>query len=89
MGHVRQQAMGTIYAMLFQGSKLFLYEDNPVYSFLKEMDFIVFSLDQLQEKPELLSFLLSLEEKVHNRKILLRHYSKKSSLDRIQKICQL
>ncbi|MGP4883030.1 hypothetical protein ACTXQV_67810, partial [Klebsiella pneumoniae] len=35
MNHVRQQALGNILIMLYLGAKVFLREENPVYTFLK------------------------------------------------------
>src|SRR5690606_36098954 len=42
MGHLRQQAMGNIYASLYMGAKLFLFKKNPVFDFLKGLGILVF-----------------------------------------------
>ena len=44
-GHIRQQAMGNIFACLEKGIKIYLYKDSVIYRQLVELGFIVFSID--------------------------------------------
>lgn len=89
MGHLRQQAMGNIYGVLYMGAKLFLFKNNPVYEFLKSIGIIVFTIEELELNATLLNSHLVESDKLKNRQIIASYYSKEASLERIKKICQL
>lgn len=69
-GVLRQQAIGNIYSCLAKGIKVFLYRDSLVYRFLKEDGFVVFAIEEMDEK----SFTtpLSLTEIDQNRNAFLQ-----------------
>lgn len=89
MGHLRQQAMGNIYALLYSGSKLFLYADNPVYAFLQGLHLSVFTIEQLEDDPSLIAIPLDHAQKERNRQIIYSYYSSEASLQRIKAISSL
>lgn len=45
-GHIRQQALGNIIICIHFGMKLFFFEDSVVYKYLKEKEFIVYSIER-------------------------------------------
>lgn len=47
MNHVRQQALGNIIVMLSLGAKVFLRPKNPLYSYLIEKGFYVYSVEDI------------------------------------------
>lgn len=49
-GVLRQQAMGNIYHGLWDGIKIFLYKDSVVYKHLKNNNFIVFTIEDIDER---------------------------------------
>lgn len=57
--NIRQQALGNIIIMLYLGSKVFLNESSPLYDYLSKKGFILYSLQELRHKPELLINSLS------------------------------
>lgn len=89
MPHLRQQGMGNIYSLLFSGTKLFLFRKNPVYEFLKGLGVCFYSIEDLVSNPQLLSLPLEQSEMELNREIIINHYSKEKSFERIQKIINL
>lgn len=67
----RQQAIGNVMAMIWMGSKVYLDEKNTVYSYLKRIGVIVFSINRHlnNENDEVFTLLKSSEIK-NNRDIL-------------------
>lgn len=60
-GHIRQQAMGNINFCFERGIKIYLYSDSIMYKQLKDLGFIVYTIDfDLNSKS--LNQVLSLEE---------------------------
>ncbi|WP_313803783.1 TDP-N-acetylfucosamine:lipid II N-acetylfucosaminyltransferase [Flavobacterium sp.] len=80
MGHVRQQALGNIIAMLYVGAKLFFYEDSITYAFFKNQGFIVFTLEELAQKPELLDVKLDPEIVLSHRSKLITIWGKQQNM---------
>jgi hypothetical protein len=75
MNHYRQQAMGNIIMCLFNGARLFLNPQNPIYDYLKSKSFIVFDIHtDLKRYKDLPSFQALAK---HNRTLLEEIYSKK------------
>ncbi|WP_339677574.1 TDP-N-acetylfucosamine:lipid II N-acetylfucosaminyltransferase [Cyclobacterium marinum] len=89
MPHLRQQAMGNIYALLYSGTKLFLFIDNPVSEFLKNLDVIFFDIESLYVSPSLLDQPLSREQMLHNRQVIGKYYSKENSYSKVFQIDKL
>ncbi len=85
MNHVRQQALGNIYALLYMGVKIFLRKNNPVYSDLKSKGFVVFDLEYLKND-DLNS--LSNECKENNRKKIIEFLNRDVVLKRAKKIIE-
>ncbi|CAH7459525.1 putative TDP-N-acetylfucosamine:lipid II N-acetylfucosaminyltransferase [Vibrio chagasii] len=50
MPHMRQQAVGNIFILMYMGCKVFLNRNNPVYLFLIESGAIVYSIEDLKNK---------------------------------------
>jgi len=67
----RQQAVGNIITMLYFGSKLFLNEENILYSFFKNSGAVIFSIQEISK--EFSSPLKEREIKM-NRKVLHKHW---------------
>ncbi|MDO6439164.1 TDP-N-acetylfucosamine:lipid II N-acetylfucosaminyltransferase [Cyclobacterium sp. 1_MG-2023] len=89
MPHLRQQGMGNIYSLLYSGTKLFLFKKNPVYEFLKGLGVCFYAIEDLMLNAKLLISPLAQDEMDQNRKIIINHYSKEKSFERIQKIVKL
>jgi hypothetical protein len=78
MNHVRQQALGNLVIMLYMGAKIFLRDENPIAEFLREEGAVIFTVQELCEHPEWLSFGLSQSEKEINRQVAIKNWSKKT-----------
>lgn len=48
MNHRRQQALGNICAAVYRGAHVFLHPENPVLNFLRSLDVVVHSTDELR-----------------------------------------
>ena len=75
MNHIRQQALGSIVTMLHMGAKVFLREECPTYQFFKKESATVYSVQELEREPSLLSELLPAEDVARNREVVERHWS--------------
>lgn len=64
MNHYRQQALGNIIMGLIMGCSIYLSNKSPIYHYLQQNDLTVFCLEDLEEQ----FILLSLDEKIQNRK---------------------
>jgi hypothetical protein len=73
-GHIRQQALGNIIQLLFNGCKIFLYTESIVYSALKEKGFILFTIDD-DLNIDSLNIPLTENEKQHNKALYLKNYN--------------
>ncbi|TKS56988.1 TDP-N-acetylfucosamine:lipid II N-acetylfucosaminyltransferase [Mesohalobacter halotolerans] len=71
MNHYRQQAVGNVMVMLWMGAKVFLDERNTLYHYLKRLNIYVFSV-KLDLNENELSSILTRDQQLHNRKILLQ-----------------
>ncbi|MCY1447062.1 hypothetical protein D9M71_636650 [compost metagenome] len=93
MNHVRQQAVGNIVIMIHLGAKIFLREECPTYSYFRDQGIIIFSVQQLQQNPDLICAPLDPESIATNRKILRESWSKEASHTKTKKLlmqtCQL
>lgn len=71
MNHYRQQAVGNVMTMLWIGAKVFLDDRNTLYHYLKRLNIHVFNVKKDLSEKELNS-LLTKEQRIHNREILLQ-----------------
>jgi len=86
MNHYRQQAFGNVIACLWMGSKLYLSEKNIIFSYLKRLGIIIFSVENdLNPKNKNVLSNLSQEDIIHNRKILEAQVGKKKLIQDLRK----
>ena len=83
-GHKRQQAMGNIISALWMGSSVFLYEDNPVYKFLKKSNFFVFEIKKFNQNYN--ELILTKEQKEINRELIKKIFNENEALKNIENI---
>lgn len=76
MGHERQQAMGNIYTAIWAGCKVYLFETSVTYCCLKQLGFLVFTIEKDLTKQNILQDLTD-KEKLYNRKKMLEYHSEK------------
>ena len=74
MPHLRQQAVGNIVIVLYLGAKVYLYEENSLYSFFNKIGVTVFSINKITNSPEEFS-LLDQSTILRNRKIIEKYFS--------------
>ena len=86
MGHIRQQAFGTIMMMLYGGAKLYLSELSPLYTWLKELKLFIYSIEH--ELTTELSIDLTEEQKESNRSIIKDYLSESSILRQIDSVLE-
>jgi dTDP-N-acetylfucosamine:lipid II N-acetylfucosaminyltransferase len=68
--HLRQQAVGNILILLHQGSVVFMHSSGPVFRVLREAGAVLFSLEELAQKPELIDARLSVGQVERNRRVI-------------------
>lgn len=73
-GHLRQCAVGNILVALYLGAKVFLFKDNPLYSYFKEMGIQLYSIDEDFTEDNVYASL-SDTMRQQNREIILNNYS--------------
>lgn len=88
MNHVRQQALGNIVAMMYRGAKIFLREESVLYTYFKELDACVYSVQQLELDQSLLVQHLTNQEIEHNRIILEATWSEDVILQRTRELVE-
>lgn len=86
MNHLRQQALGNIIIMLYFGAKIFLNKQNPVYNYLKNNGAMIFSMDQLTN--ENIHTMLGDKEKLINKKVLEKYWSKEIMLTKTKNLIE-
>lgn len=69
----RQESQGTAIMAFYMGIKVFMSIKSPLYKWFVDLNFIVFAIEKA--KVSELNSGLSLEEKKHNRNIVLSRYS--------------
>ncbi|MFT6924197.1 MAG: dTDP-N-acetylfucosamine:lipid II N-acetylfucosaminyltransferase [Crocinitomicaceae bacterium] len=84
MAHKRQQGFGTIMMMLYGGAKLYLSEDSPFYSWLKNLGVVVYSIEN--ELTTELKLELPSEIKEANKAIVSEYLSEISILHKLKEI---
>jgi hypothetical protein len=93
MNHIRQQGVGNIVIMLYLGAKLFMQENCPTFIFLKELGAVVFSVQELESSPAMLSHLLDDKSMAINRRVVEAVWSKGASINNtgllLKKACEM
>jgi len=82
MNHNRQQAFGTILALIWQGSKVFLNENNTIYQYLKRIGAYVFSFEE-DFNADMLAGLTPVQVE-ENKKIIFEEYCQNSIYQRTE-----
>ena len=77
-GVMRQQAMGNIYQMLGNGTKVFLYKDSIPYQYLSSIGYVVYAIEDITV--ESLSTPLSQAEIDNNKQIRLKEITYKNAI---------
>jgi thiamine pyrophosphokinase len=70
MPHNRSQAWGNIMQLLWQGSKVYMFESNNLYKFLKQKGFQIFKLTEKSYK----TFSTVKIDVEMNKKLLQQHF---------------
>ena len=89
MNHIRQQALGNISIMLYLGATVFLKKENPIYSFFKEDGAVIFSIEELEENPNLIDYRLSLNEIDINREMIRKDSNKELMLKKTKNLINM
>ena len=89
MGHIRQQALGNIVAMLYVGAKLYFYKDSVTYTFFKNHGFTVFTIEELEQNPKLLELPLDQKDVAYHRDKLMSIWGKQQNSINTQKVIAL
>lgn len=82
MNHVRQQGVGNILIMFYLGATVFIRQENPCYDFFRQLGFVLFSVQQLEQQPTLLQHRLSADEAAQNQRLLFQIWSKQAIDDK-------
>ncbi|WP_455674859.1 TDP-N-acetylfucosamine:lipid II N-acetylfucosaminyltransferase [Phocaeicola sp.] len=86
-GHIRQQAVGNVTAMLRQGSKIFFFEESIVYQHLKRKGYYVYTIDNLTA--ESINTPLTNAEVEHNSSLLKKTFDYEKYLHELQQEIEL
>jgi len=87
MNHIRQQAGTTIATALYKGAKVYLRNENPVFSFYKKMGMRLWSIqDDLGDD---VFGPISHDEMKHNRSVLSEYWGHERALKQIQQLEEL
>lgn len=89
MNHIRQQAFGNIYIMMYLGATVFLKKKNPIYSFLKENGAVIFSIEELEKNPNLIDYRLSLDEVDINKEVIRGDWNKELMLENTRNLINM
>lgn len=80
-GHYRQQAAGNITLLLAMGTKIFLYERNPLFRYYTSKGYIIFKIEDLNQKS--LEGLTE-EEIEQNKRVSLKRFKDPDYLNRTE-----
>ena len=83
-GSWRQEANGNIIIALYLGAKVFMSRRSPLFLYYTNLGLLVFPLEDITQ--ERFDTPLSEKEQLHNRLVLIAHFSKDKQLDVIRKI---
>jgi len=88
MGHIRQQGMGNIIALLYLGAKIFFFKESIIYNDLIKKGYIVFTMEDLQDKI-LIKNQLDSETVLKHRRLLDNEWGKEINKRNTIDICSL
>lgn len=88
MGHIRQQAMGNIIALLYLGAKIYFPEESVVYKDLLSKGYSVFTIANLTDEDLVKNPLNSKIIAIH-RELLNAEWGKENNSLNTQNICSL
>jgi hypothetical protein len=86
-GHIRQQALGNIIQLLYNGCKIFLYKESIVYRALTEKGFILFTINDDMNHASL-NTPLTEAEKEYNKALYLKNYNYENFIVELDKELQ-
>ena len=86
MNHLRSQAGGNVIFSLYTGKKVFMSKKSNMYVFLKNLGLTIFNVDDFNSKKNHLLIELTFEEKINNRDLVLKYFSKNKSIENLNKI---
>ena len=86
MNHLRSQAGGNVIFSLYTGKKVFMSKKSNMYVFLKNLGLTIFNVDDFNSKKNHLFIELTFEEKINNRDLVLKYFSKNKSIENLNKI---
>jgi hypothetical protein len=75
MNHIRQQAAGNVYSMLYMGATVFLRKENLLYKACCDRKLKIFSVQDLENDSNLFKYRLTDAEIKNNKYILRNLYS--------------
>ncbi|MCO5240650.1 MAG: TDP-N-acetylfucosamine:lipid II N-acetylfucosaminyltransferase [Chitinophagaceae bacterium] len=83
MNHLRQQALGNIIQSLAIGVKLYLQPSSSLYKYLKDNQFIIYTIEELKNtKP------LSAQEQEHNRAKCMELFGKELQHTKVKQLIE-
>ena len=86
MYHIRQQALGTIFMSLYLGMRVFLNKKSLTSKYMNDIGMIVFDLHR---DNNLIGIELTLEQKKHNRKLVIALRGREVINEKISSIVSL
>lgn len=89
MNHKRQQALGNINTMLYQGAKVFLNPDSAVYSFFRNRGAHVYPVDELGGSGEDAFSPLTEEQVRKNRSVLEEFWGHDTVTNNIRRLADV
>ena len=89
MNHRRQQAVGNIVSAMLSGSKVFLREDNPLFSFFIRNGVHVTAMSEIEENPVDLFSPITKEQFIISNKFIEANWGHKTVLNYIRKLSDL
>jgi len=84
MNHTRQQGLGNILIMIYNGAKVYLNEQNILYQHLKKYGIFIFSLKDLNQQS--IDNQLDENQKLHNKYLIEKLYGKEVSLRKTEQL---
>lgn len=78
----RQESIGTIMLAFYLGIKVYMSEKSPLYNSWKKEGFKIYSIES--SEIERISEPLSMENKMHNRNLLLKTYNEQNIINNVR-----
>jgi len=70
MNHDRQQALGNIFALLYIGKKVYIRDDNPIFTWFGEQEMVVGNVREIFEGGTHIPVSLTPEEALKNHRVM-------------------